>query len=30
MEYQPPTYTDEEILASTVAHAAHWEKRGAI
>ena len=21
----PPTYTDEEILASTEAHAAHWE-----
>jgi hypothetical protein len=25
MSYEPPTYTDEEILASTVAHAAHWE-----
>jgi hypothetical protein len=21
-----PTYTDEEILASTEAHAAHWER----
>jgi hypothetical protein len=26
MGYQPPTYTDEEILPSTEAHAAHWEK----
>jgi hypothetical protein len=22
-----PTYTDEEILASTEAHAAHWEEQ---
>ena len=26
MAWKPPTYTDEEILASTEAHAAHWEK----
>jgi hypothetical protein len=25
MGYEQPTYTDEEILASTEAHAAHWE-----
>jgi hypothetical protein len=25
MGYEQPTYTDEEILASTLAHAAHWE-----
>jgi hypothetical protein len=25
MAWEPPTYTDEEILASTEAHAAHWE-----
>jgi hypothetical protein len=25
MGYQPPTFTDEEKLASTEAHAAHWE-----
>ena len=25
MSYEPPTYTDEEILASTEAHANHWE-----
>src|SRR5258708_5960362 len=25
MSYEPPTYTAEEILASTEAHAAHWE-----
>ena len=25
MSYEAPTYTDEEILASTEAHAAHWE-----
>ena len=25
MSYEPPIYTDEEILASTEAHAAHWE-----
>jgi hypothetical protein len=26
MAWEPPTFTDEEILASTEAHAAHWEK----
>jgi hypothetical protein len=25
MAWEPPTYTAEEILASTEAHAAHWE-----
>ena len=25
MGYEQPTYTAEEILASTEAHAAHWE-----
>jgi hypothetical protein len=25
MSYEPPTYTDEEILASTLAKAVHWE-----
>jgi hypothetical protein len=25
MTWEPPTYTDEEILASTEAHARHWE-----
>ena len=25
MAWEPPTYTDEEILASTEAHAKHWE-----
>ena len=25
MAWSPPTYTDEERLASTEAHAAHWE-----
>jgi hypothetical protein len=27
MSYEPPTYTDEEILASTVAKAKHWEEQ---
>jgi hypothetical protein len=26
MAWEPPTFTDEEILASTEAHAAHWER----
>jgi hypothetical protein len=26
MAWEPPTYTDEEILASTLAKAAHWER----
>jgi hypothetical protein len=25
MAWEPPTYTAEEILANTEAHAAHWE-----
>jgi hypothetical protein len=25
MGYEPPTYTDEEIIASTEASATHWE-----
>jgi hypothetical protein len=27
MGYEQPTYTDEEILASTEAHAKHWEEQ---
>jgi hypothetical protein len=27
MGYQPPTYTDEEILASTEAKAEYWEEQ---
>jgi hypothetical protein len=26
MAWEPPTYTDEEILAFTEAQAAHWER----
>jgi hypothetical protein len=26
MAWEPPTYTDEEKLASTEAHARHWER----
>jgi hypothetical protein len=27
MGYQPPTHTDDKILASTEAHARHWEEQ---
>jgi len=27
MGYEQPTYTDEEIVASTEAHAKHWEEQ---
>jgi len=27
MSYEPPTHTDEEILAITEAHAKYWEEQ---